>query len=311
MHGDSHNTKGLGDWLQHLNEDGRSANGVVRLLDDLQLPQPGPGEFICSHAGGIFFHPTAGVVIRIEQTEEKLKLAKHPLVSEPLGALAVGDWRIELCEGLRTNKITDRDVDWLFQTLKQDHILWSDAYSTSGGVHLGSRVDNVGRLPLTTPEFPNGLPVVMDRERVYSFESSPYLSLWKAAYFGLRRKASEAFNGPARLPRLEDYGVPAEQAVAYRAVRQELRNLMDHVLGADGGVVQSVVTEFWAVCHAHTQAAGDVERPAPGALCRGWDEGVSPFSIGDDKALAASRAAQTLRQRITQSPSSPSGLGLA
>lgn len=126
---------------------------VRRTLAHLGLPEPrSTFEFRCaSGRGAILFINALGLVVRIEPAST-CRVDDSPFVLRPIGALECGGVRIEFIPGCRLAGDDVKTYNLLCDRLKKQNI---DFYDPA--------IFNVGLLPVRTPEFPNGLPVVIDR----------------------------------------------------------------------------------------------------------------------------------------------------
>ena len=127
---------------------------IVRAFDRLGLPLPRNTDQCMPGADGILiFSNVYGLVIRIEFKEEN-PVRPSKWVLQPLGTFDAGDAVVEICPAC---KFEDNKDNYRFvkAVLKEEGINFWDT---------GLR--NMGRLPITTMRFPDGVPVVVDRRAV-------------------------------------------------------------------------------------------------------------------------------------------------
>lgn len=134
-----------------------TAREIVEKMNDLQIPLPrSSAEFISGTSGALLFSNKYGVVLRIEEEDgagyNSANRANDSIwMLQPLGAVKAGKAHIEICPGVHYE---NRDVE----SRKLYWRMWGEGY------HLwDERIDNAGRLPFKTPEFPEGVTVSVDR----------------------------------------------------------------------------------------------------------------------------------------------------
>jgi hypothetical protein len=118
----------------------------------LPLPQT-TAEFMPGTDGLLLFSNIYGLVIRIEQTEKK-PVQPSQWVLQPLGAFDAIDAVVEFCPACR------------FEDDKANYHLVKAALKEEGINFWDTGLRNMGRLPITTAQFPDGVPVVVDRRAV-------------------------------------------------------------------------------------------------------------------------------------------------
>jgi len=183
-------------------KDKESAAQVCDILDKLDLPYPqesksiletkeDSGELKRGAEGCLIFLEDYGCVVRIERNEPYLGGAErieHSHILQPLISIPAGEVTIEVCPGTNCSDKW-KDTDIIRTKLTRDGIKYWD---------YGER--NTGLLPIKTPEFPNGYPIVIDRLAVSrlsenipdikeALETSPQTEL----YSPLKEKFLEAF----------------------------------------------------------------------------------------------------------------------
>lgn len=196
----------------------------------LDIPLPGRGEYIETvDAGHLLFINQAGCTIRIQRTTPDAP-PSPPLDSEfvlqPLGRIDGPGLSLSVNPGLPSpwgqdyeRSITD-DLRRLAAQLKQDNILFFD---------LDARGDNIGYLPFASPDWPRGVPVVIDPGAIAALDArlDPLRALVEKTRALLGRNA-------ATLPQ-----APVQQATLYG----DLRHLFNTALAKDGSM-----KDFWSEC---------------------------------------------------------------
>lgn len=142
--------------LAHKMGDER-ARGVVEKLEQMQIPLPDSGnQFLTGHTGYLMFSNTHGVVIRIETEDTAYKSGTMRIndsawMLRPIAVVRSQDVLIEVCPGVHyeNSDAESRKLYWK---------MWGDGYH-----YWDERLDNAGRLPFKSPEFPDGVTVVIDR----------------------------------------------------------------------------------------------------------------------------------------------------
>lgn len=147
---------------EYLAKHGVSQRDTQRLFGSLCLPVPLDEQYLeTSDRGAMVFLNKFGVVLRISVPDllEDPKEAKyrfdpvpHPDIGQPIAAFTVGKLRAELLPGLRLGWNGKHSAE-LKERLDGDGIDFHDA----------SRLSNYGYLPLTNDQYPDGIPVVVDR----------------------------------------------------------------------------------------------------------------------------------------------------
>lgn len=199
---------------------------ILSAFEHLQLPLPEHNvEFIRAYEGAIFCSNDYGMVVRVEPIDEKIKMNNgapphveriddNPWILQPLGSVVAGDVIIEICPGVHTTDKT-RDLDVLHDGLRRTGANFYDLSCT-----------NAGRLPFVTSEFPDGVPVVIDRLAVKRLTASTRniaralqtmkvgISPQRTLYSGLKRKFRRAWPKGATAPD------PARMQEFWRAMRE-------------------------------------------------------------------------------------------
>lgn len=166
---------------------------VLETLKELGLPAPEEcEEYIFATSGVIMFLDEYACSVRIEFTQDHITNSlrvDHSLILQPLGTLEVNDITIEITPGIRTTNSEELSEE-VCDILKDDGIWYWDSHHT-----------NVGLLPLKTVDFPEGVPVVLDRLAVRALEGAEQLKESKSLednsfqdrLYGELRKSFEGF----------------------------------------------------------------------------------------------------------------------
>jgi len=154
--------------LQYMFDD-MTARQVKHAFKKLLLPLPEDvSEFRAGGAGMGIIIPLngTGMVLRIEYADSASKMNggdridDSPYITRPILSVDAGLAVIELCPAVRLEKDDDAIED-----LKRDLISFSIEF-------WDDKISNRGRVPVSTPEFPDGIPVVIDRLAVRKFKNS-------------------------------------------------------------------------------------------------------------------------------------------
>lgn len=150
---------GMFDFMlcQHGADD-ETVLAVRSCLHKLQLPVPaGIDEYAGGFEGVMLPLNDYGIFIRIEKSQEDIKaktfdrIDDSPYVLQPIVRIPAGKMMVELCPGVMPVS-SPREVAHLKKALQQERIQFWDSHQA-----------NAGRLPVVTPGFPDGFPVVIDR----------------------------------------------------------------------------------------------------------------------------------------------------
>jgi hypothetical protein len=238
--------------------DTETALKVAGVFQKLGLPVPqDEKEFLMGTEGGLVFLNRYGMVIRIENANSARspfkadRINDSPWILQPLASLDAGKAVIELCPGCHSSD-DDADVSYLYEALlKQGTAFWD------------SGLPNVGRLPFKTPQFPEGVPVVIDRLSV--------------------RKLSDSVKPVQQaLMNVNDDEV-REATEAQERLYAPLRLAFD-----EGWTDSAKMPQFWAFCQQCVQE---------GKLVAGWNEGAG-FRGRTFKTDAAIETAKHYENRL-------------
>lgn len=203
-----------------------TVDAIIDAFEKLHLPLPEHNvEFIRAYEGAIFCSNDYGMVVRVEPVEADMKMNRgrskphverindNPWILQPIGSIKAGDAIIEICPGVHTTD-KNRDLDVLDTGLRRTGANFYDLSCT-----------NAGRLPIATPEFPDGVPVVIDRLAVKRLSANTKnirraldtmkvdISPQRTLYDGLKRKFRSAWPKGATAPD------PAKMQEFWRAMR--------------------------------------------------------------------------------------------
>jgi hypothetical protein len=174
--------------------DRATAVKVIDSFKKMNLPPPQDGkEFLVGAEGCLLFLNKYGLVMRIEISDsEDSKLGADRIndsgwIIRPLASLDAGKAIIELIPGSLFEK--DEKMKWFLQEqLQNQNINFWDNFT-----------DNIGRLPIRTPLFPEGVPVVIDRlAATRLFRNAEPVREALKAYAQEAMKAQEKLYAPLR-----------------------------------------------------------------------------------------------------------------
>ena len=144
-----------------------TAENVLSVFEKMELPPPEDWhEFLDGTEGGLVFLNRYGLVLRIED-KKSLKenwgrkgIKDTPWILKSVASMDVGKAVIEICPGCHLGK-SYQELDFLKDHLRAQKIDFWDA-----------QFANFGIMPIKTPSFPEGIPVVIDRGAVESLTFS-------------------------------------------------------------------------------------------------------------------------------------------
>lgn len=213
--------------------DSETALEVLKLFQKMGLPAPrGGDEFLSGLEGYLVFLNQHGVVIRIEPSDSKKGFYKadrindNALIVKPLASIKAGNALIEICPGV-AQETKKENNEYLRQQLEKQGIKFWDY-----------KLSNIGRIPIHTVKFPDGMPVVVDRLAVKKLTASinfvrRALDLFRDYSQGEAAKAEEELYGPLRHAFKEAWPDPGK------------------------------MKQFWSLCERYTRE---------GKLVAGWNQ---------------------------------------
>ncbi len=150
----SEGPQSFADTLALYFPDESTRQGITDAFVRLGLPVPQTTDHCMPGADGILIFSNAyGLVIRIEFKEEN-PVRPSQWVLQPLGTFDAGDAVVEICPACR------------FEDDKANYHFVKAALKDEGINFWDTGLRNMGRLPVGNAEFPEGIPVVVDRRAV-------------------------------------------------------------------------------------------------------------------------------------------------
>jgi|GEM_PF-5212689 len=231
-----------------------AANDLEKGLYALCLPVPDESQYLKRrHKDYLVPVTRCGVTLHIKQTTEPAPITPHDRILQPLGEFRSKHWRIRILPGvhLRSN---EEEAKQLRETLMKDGIDFHDDV-----------VQNVGNLPYKTPEFPNGVSVVIDPDAT---------------------SANAHFN-PLGHPNPD-----APQQQLYAELRQEFASA---IAAPTTDEMRQDMRAFWKLCEAKRKPEGAQEP----ALVAGW-QNVQKVYGGDSRSRNLKDIAANYAPSISQ-----------
>ena len=141
--------------LQEENVDPGTALKVIKAFEQMGLPAPEETKEAAhsEHGGKIIFINDCGLVIRIEEGYWE-RINGSPWIIQPIASIKIGELIMEIIPAANY-EADESNSHALRELLLQEGFHFWD---------YGAR--NVGRIPVNTPRFPDGIPVVIDRPGV-------------------------------------------------------------------------------------------------------------------------------------------------
>jgi len=242
-----------------------TAREIVEKMNDLQIPLPrSSSEFISGTSGALLFSNKYGVVLRIEEEDgagyNSANRANDSIwMLQPLGAVKAGKAHIEICPGVHYE---NRDVE----SRKLYWRMWGEGY------HLwDERIDNAGRLPFKTPEFPEGVTVSVDRMAAVTLTNA-VAPVKRALGVTLGGLAFGVLRLPVRSP-LDDPKTPFSELLAEiktmsdEISRRAKRAAPQYIQGVNDP--QEILYGDLRRSFAAAWPAGD-EKPSPAKMAKFW-----------------------------------------
>lgn len=242
--------------IKYVSDDRKTVSAIGRIIADLGLPLPYDGaDYVKGADGLILFSSRFGVVLRIEADTPSRDINRNPWVLQPLGTYRAGKARIEVCPGVETTNDPE-DLTTVTCALPSTGFQMNDP-------HEG----NIGLLPVRSPNFPNGIPVVIDR---------PAVSL-------LTRRIKNVKVALRQMGLAED-----PQTKLYAPLRQALKEAWPNSTKRPDHLKMK---KFWMLCQKSVKE---------GTLIAGWDHLDHCPNDGVEKQYAAADSAQNYDQKIAR-----------
>lgn len=240
---------------------------VAQTFSELSLPLPETkAEFMDGNEGFLLFLSPYAMTLRIEPSKPHAgEYLQHPNILQPIISYDLGTAILEVTPSVAVDECDEDDVATLKSKLYDDGVFfWDD------------EVRNIGKLPIETPEFPTGIPVVIDRLSVERVSHSP--SLLEVEY-------PEKFrNNPTPIyDQTIDLG---EQKTLYKPLTEAFQKAEAHK--EHRGDYQASIKAFWQKCE---------ETKAQGITIAQWDDKAF---FGDNKAHPRSvrKSAEAYQQTL-------------
>ena len=222
------------DFVNYLKDkfDDNTAREVLEIFKKIGLPAPADGkEFLRGSEGALIFLNPYGLVMRIEYRNTETahtaypfdRINDSPWIIQPLASIDAGKATIEIIPGVRFEE-KETNSDYLVCKLREQSVNFWDAGRP-----------NTGRVPMKTPKFPDGIPVVIDRLAV--------------------RKLSESV---APLKRALETAEAKEAAEAEEKLYAPLRQSL-----SEAWTDPQKMQQFWRLCQSYVR---------DGKLVAGWNE---------------------------------------
>lgn len=254
--------------------DEATVNGVLDVMNKLGLPLPeNHYEFLTGTEGALLFLTQYGVVLRIERHEHSGdddyfglyeasdfsfdRVDSSPWVLKPIATLTAGKAVIEICPGCRPESDINASRDLKGKLRDEGIYFWDEG------------VRNIGRLPVKTPSFPKGVPVVVDRLAVRNLTGDIH-------------PVAKALNDVMGITRREEEK-RREAAAAEEKLYGPLRKCFAAVETGE-----KTMKDFWRLCEDYARQ---------GKLVAGWDQN-SAWSFASSKGTLAKMAAKTYAERM-------------
>ncbi len=200
----------------------RTVARMKEVLENMGLPLPKQGAVIHGAEGALMFLDQYGIILRLELTDDLLmagqRINDHPFVLQPLGQRQITDYAVlEICPGVNVTK--DKNVaKILAKNLHESGVrIWDD------------QLCNMGVMPVRLPQFPEGVPVVIDRLAVEMLtkNTAPVKSALKVAglkhdpqsvYDWLKRDFTSAWPQGQSNPDKEKFAVFLQSCLRHKAL---------------------------------------------------------------------------------------------
>jgi hypothetical protein len=209
--------------------DRQTAVEAIGYFRKVGLPPPKDSiEFLRGETGVLAFLNEYGLVIRIEasctkwQTEYPDRIDDNPWIIKPLASIDAGEAVIEICPGIHQSESKEQNEELRALLDEQNIYFWDYKFS------------NIGRQPIKTVRFPEGVPVVVDRLAT--------------------RRLTEGLKPISDALQVLKDEVAEEQRKFYEPLRHAF---------TEGWTNPKKMGQFWALCRNYVQE---------GKLVAGWNE---------------------------------------
>ncbi len=180
-----------------------SLKKVTYFFDKCLMPVPEEDdEFLKGNEGILVFSNKLGLVIRIERKHNPVnkfhRINDNGYILKPIASIDIQSFIIEICPTTKV-ETDDRKIFSLQNNLKHTQINYWD-----------TQISNMGTIPINTPNFPNGVTVVIDRLSIrkrFGHAIRIKRALEREAekaqdelYSPLRKAFKEAWNDKSRTP---------------------------------------------------------------------------------------------------------------
>lgn len=207
---------------------------VSQIFKKLNIPEPlNSTEFRLGCDGALIFSNEHAMSIKIERLNSKglprqFKRIPHPSILQPVFQEKAGKAMVEIYPGVPLENVSEDDVMDFKDILAKDGVDFYD---------YGIR--NVGRLPLSTVEFPDGVPVVIDRLSVDILKTASSLQ---------KKLKTDFYEDPAQ--------ADTEQYKLYKPLHQAFKQVL-----TSNKDTHDAARKAWQLC---------IELKNKGALTTGW-----------------------------------------
>jgi hypothetical protein len=227
----------LRDYLIDRGLTPRAADGCIEVLQRLNWPEASLRDPLSSNRGAIFFHDTVGLIARTIYTQEHIQ---HPFIAPRIRSFPIAKgMNLSIYLGLSFYPAVSSDERTrAVSKLTEDNIFTCD-----------NKEANWGRIPLTSPEFPHGLPVLLDPD---------YVDFYDRFRPRLRRD-------------YPDFGASNQEGVLFRNQLNQLRRaLLRAIPPHQQDSRPELVQQFWKLAQSMTcnDAFGQATLVQP--LIQGW-----------------------------------------
>ncbi|MBU6474610.1 MAG: hypothetical protein KGL10_00125 [Alphaproteobacteria bacterium] len=248
-----------------------TAQNVLEVFDKLGLAAPRNGtEFLAGAEGGLVFLNQYGLVMRIEHADPEngrfgwSRVDDSGWVLRPIAGIEAGHAHIELCPGCNLEK-DETKITYLRERLHEQQIDFWDRWLV-----------NIGRVPVCTEQFPDGLPVVIDRLAVSAL--------------------TDDVNPVAKALEKEAHQAAEVQETLYAPLRKALEAAWPDKAGRSDA---EKMKAFWQMCEQYV---------AEGKMVAGWNQARRGAYYKTDIVMDAAETYEKRLRRIAGNDSSDGAL---